>query len=269
MSRFVKTLLLSGLPIVLTVFGTSALLMSGAHNELRLPSQISTQTADSRRARNLSLQPEASRMSRVLGKRFLASSGGASVFTGNLTTGRGPQPVTIVRRQTATGETVQIGLVTRSFNWSDLDGVTALTGEAPTQVERLLVERFIFDSADQFILAQLRGASYSTVARNARPVEAGASENYSGPVWNIVRITDAERDPRKRPVNPSRLYYINSNTGLIEKIVTESGIEPIEVFLSDWIAVSGEKVPTNIVWKHQAETVMQFALTSFTRVPEQ
>ena len=51
------------------------------------------------------------------------------------------------------------------------------------------------DPPDQFVLAQLRGSSYYTVARNVRP--AGATDGYAGPLWNVVRI-DEGNDQEER-----------------------------------------------------------------------
>jgi hypothetical protein len=79
-----------------------------------------------------------------------------------------------------------------------------------TGFDRQLLERVVFDSADQFVLAQLRGASYYTIARNVRPDEVG--ESYDGPVWTVVRINDPDRDEQRKPESSWRLYYINTAT---------------------------------------------------------
>ena len=159
-------LLGSGLAIALIAIATSAFLITRAKVDSRL-TEANSQTPTVRRMRNLSLQPEAFKMSRRLGSRFAPLRRAASALTGNLTTGTGQQLATIVRRQTDSGETVELGLGVRTLKWSEQDGVIALSGSSPTPAERLLVERLTFDSADQFILAQLRGASYHTVARSA------------------------------------------------------------------------------------------------------
>lgn len=268
-ARF-KRIHLFAVPILLIALVTTALLVTRAHHEPALTKpDANTQSGKVTAARNISLQPEPFKMSRRLGRRFSALSRAAFLLAGILTTQEGQQPVSIIRRQTDTGETVEIISAARRLRWSSRDGITALSGPPPTQVERLLVERFALDSPDQFILAQLRGASYQIVARNARPIEIGGSENYTGPVWDMVRVTDPERDAQKRLVSRSRVYYINGNTGLIDKIVCEISDDRIEAFLSEWNVVSGEQVPTRIVWKHEAQTLMQFTLSTFTPVAEQ
>jgi hypothetical protein len=131
----------------------------------------------------------------------------------------------------------------------------------PDEINRVLIERLVFDSPDQFVLAQLRGASYYTVARNVRPPEA--SDGYSGPLWNIVRVNDPEPDEAKRARSRWRLYYINTKTGLIERIVSNSDGQQVTATLA-WAEVQGEKIPVRITWKRQGETIMQYAMTDFT-----
>ncbi len=224
-----------------------------------------------RSVRNLSMQPEAFKMSRILGQRFLSSRREVSVMNGTLTIGTERQHIQIYRRQNDRGESVEVfidgGPVTLS--WSDTDGLRA-SDRAPSENERELIERLAFDSIDQFVLAQLRGASYRTVARNVMPAEAGGADNYSGPVWDIIRIDDPEEDPQKRPLSTWRLYYVNSQTGLIDKVVSEPRGERIETNFSSWIEQAGEKLPTRITWTRSGQKIMEFRLTNFAHnLPQQ
>lgn len=221
-----------------------------------------------RTARNLSLQPEALRLSRRLGNRFRATGRDSSVIAGNLIIGTNQQPVNILRQQTDKAERVQIAVGANTFTWSDVEAAKTLHG-LPNKTQRLLIERLVFDSPDWFVLAQLRGASYRVVAQSVRPVEAGGSDNYTGPIWDMVQVSDPEKDEEKKSSSPWRLYFINSNTGLIDKIVSELQGEQVETIFSNWISIDGEKVPSHIVWKQQGATLMEFTLTTFTRIPVQ
>ena len=212
------------------------------------------------RVRNLSLQPEALSMSRRLGNRFRPSSVDTTTSVGNLVLEGVQQPIEVVRRQTETGETVELQVGSRKLMWNEREG-TKTASSVPTDTERLMVERLTLDSPDQFVLAQLRGASYFTVARNVRP--ADASEGGDGPLWNIVRIDEPQRDGTK-PISNYRLYYLNERTGLIDKIVSELRGERIEVELTDWTDQSGEKVPGQISWTRKGQLVMQYRVTTFS-----
>lgn len=216
------------------------------------------------RHRNLSLQPEALAVARRLGTRFGHSNRVQSTVVGTLTTGTETRVVHIVRTQTDEGEEIEINPAGRGgpLRWNAQAGALVSTSRAQG-TDRELIERLVFDSPDQFVLAQLRGASYSTIARRVRPTDAG--ENYNGPLWNIVRVHDPERDEQKKPQSTWRLYYIDTRTGLIDRIVSQLLGETIEAEISDWTTVNGENVPGRITWRNQTQILMQYRLTSFSR----
>jgi hypothetical protein len=214
------------------------------------------------RARNLSLQPEASEMGRRLGKRFSPDKLERSILVGTLTIGSELKIVQTTRTQSDDGEQVEIKIagLPGALTWDRNQG-TLLSGSRATGSDRQLVERLVLDSPDQFVLAQLRGASYYTVARNVRPVDA--SDKYSGPLWNIIRIGDPESDEAKRPESRWRLYYVNAVTGLIDRIESEAQGQRIVAEIS-WTDLDGEKIPTQIIWTSQGQTLMQYRLTNFS-----
>lgn len=212
-------------------------------------------------ARNLALQPEALNLSRKLGKRY-RRGGAVSALDGVVIIGGQNQTVRILRRQAADGEQIEIALNDgRMLNWRSTEGATA-SGARATGSDRLFIERLVFDSPDQFVLAQLRGASYFTVARNVRPVNAG--DNYTGPLWNIVRVNDPDNDETRRPQSRWRLYYLNTSTGLVDRIESEVNSQRILAEVSGWSNANGERVPTEITWTRQGQTVMHFRLTNFS-----
>ena len=216
------------------------------------------------RHRNLSLQPEALAMARRLGTRFGHGNRIQSTVVGTLTIGTETRVLHIVRTQTDEGEEIEINPAGRGgpLRWNAQTGALASAARAQG-TDRELIERLVFDSPDQFVLAQLRGASYSTIARRVRPTDAG--ESYAGPLWDIVRVDDPERDEQKKPQSTWRLYYINNRTGLIDRIVSQLFGETIEAEMSDWTTVNGENVPGRITWRNQSQTLMQYRLTSFSR----
>jgi hypothetical protein len=217
--------------------------------------------------RNLSLQPEAFKLSRRLGNRFASSRQTSSTLAGTLITGTLQRDVNVLRRQTSTGEEVGIGVAGAALTWSDVEGPRA-SGANVNEGQRVLIERLVLDSPDHFVLAQLRGASYYTVARNVR-ADLGGSDNYDGPLWDVVRVEEPHTEATRRPLSNSRLYYINIQTGLIDKIVSEVRGEKIAANVLQWVDQGGEKIPSHIVWKRGEETVQEFRLTSFAIQPQQ
>jgi hypothetical protein len=212
------------------------------------------------------LQPEALKFSRRLGgQRFKSKLRPALIVRGVLNIGDARHEVQVVRSSCATGERVEIVFVAgaTTFSWDASLGTLSSSGTL-SLADRTVLERLIFDSADQFILAQLRGASYYVVARNVRPDYA--ADNYSGPLWNVVRVDDPELDEQKRPLSRWRLYYLNSTTGLIDKSISEEQGQTIETSFFDWIEQAGEKVPSTITWTNQGQTLMTFTLTTASLV---
>lgn len=200
-------------------------------------------------------QPEALKLSRVIGgKRFKSRKGNALVMQGLLKTNRDSQQVTIIRRPAEDGEQVEVTFGGTSLAWSRGSGPQSLSGEKISETERVLLERFTCDSVDQFLLAQLRGAGYSVVIRNLRPDDA--SDDYSGPIWDVIRVDDPESDDEKRSLSAWRLYYINRTTGLIDKVVSEVFGERVEAHFSDWTERHDEKFPASITWTRGGQPLM-------------
>ena len=216
--------------------------------------------------RNLSRQPEAFNLAKRLGKRFSPNQRGKSVLAGELTVGTEKRSLHIIRSQKDDGEQVEIDIAGSPgpLVWETEQGGMAKGKQGSNELD--LLERLALDSPDQFVLAQLRGASYFTIARNVRPEEAG--ENYDGPLWNIVRVDDSQRDEQKRPQSPWRLYYINVKTGLIDRIVSEINGERVEATMAGWTEVKGERVPSEVVWTRGGNTIMHFRLTKFAHTQQ-
>ena len=260
MSRKFKTLIIGASLAV--ACAASAILVSRASTQPALiVNQGSAQNKPIARTRNLRLQPEAASVNRRLGNRFKLSVGPESILTGTITVLTDRQPVTMVRRQTESGEVVEVLLQGRHLTWSNGEGIRATQGTA-TEPERLLLEGLIFDSPDQFVLAQVRGASYFTVTRNLRPVDAG--ENYTGPLWRLVRVNEPQRTDNITPKSRWRLYYINETTELIDRVVSELDGQTIEASIQ-WTENNGEQVPSNVKWTRDGQKIMELDVTAFSQ----
>lgn len=256
---------LCALLIGLVACGGAALLVVRARTTDRLNSitQSSATSRTTRNRRNLSLQPEALKLARQLGARFLNDNKKTSVLVGTLTIGSETRTMQMMRQQTEDGERVEIRVAgSPALSWNAKQG--ALAADQPANgSERQLIESFVFDSPDQFVLMQIRGASYYTVARSVRPLDA--PDGYEGPLWTIVRVDDPERDEAKKPASLWRLYYLNTVTGLIDRIESEVDGRRIVAEFSSWTEQNGEKVPAQIVWTRDGQTLMQYSLTNFSQ----
>lgn len=260
MFRTPRNLLLVVVCLAGVIAVTSVFLITRASVETSAPAkQGSAPASRTRGPRNLSLQPEALRVSRRLGKRFGPSPRGTSGTTGTLTVVGSPQALTITRQQTQTGETVELVLTDKRLTWSDQEGAKTAS-RTPSAAERLLVERLTLDSPDQFVLAQLRGASYFTIARNVRP--ADAQDGYAGPLLNLVRVDEPQQDESLRPQSTWRIYYLNVETGLPDRVNYQLNGEEITVEFLEWSEQQGEKTPAHVRWTSNGQPNMEYRVAT-------
>ncbi|NOT60786.1 MAG: hypothetical protein HOP19_11255 [Acidobacteria bacterium] len=222
----------------------------------------------------LALQPQADKFRRLIGQRFSQSGREVATIIGSAVIGTERYQVRMVRSQDDDDERIAILLNGNqaSLTWSGQEGARS-GSNAITGTLRKLVERLALDSPDQFVLAQLRGASYFTVAKNVRPT--GIANNYAGPIWNIIRVTEPTVNPRRpttqiaKPESLSRLYFTNVNTGLIDKVVSQEADGAITAEFSSWSNQNGEAAPGKITWKKGNEVVMEFTLTNVSHSAKQ
>lgn len=270
MSRKLLVVGLLCIAIAVTVFITYARARSSSKT-VDSPHALQTTATDVNNGlptRSLALQPEAFKLSRRIGgERFKSKTPAVVIMQGVLSTGTNRQNIQISRVQNNKGERVEVSLEgsLAPLSWDPTSGVRTSAGVLDL-ANRTVLERLTFDSADEFILAQLRGASYYVVARNVRPDDA--ADDYSGPLWDVVRLDDPEQDVQKKPLSGWRLYYISNQTGLIDKIVCDSQGDRIEANFSDWTERSGEKFPSAITWTTHGQTLMSFNLTDVSFVAQ-
>ena len=216
----------------------------------------------------LASQAQADRMRKGLGQRFQRPGHEVSVLTGILSIAGQEHPIQIRRSQEQEGESVSMVIQGEgSVTWSSGEGAMT-NGRRAAASEQRLIERVALDSPDQFILAQLRGASYYTVAYGVVPEEALQSESYSGPAWDVIRIDEPNRARLIRPESAWRMYYVNSETGLLERIVSTEEGTPVLAELLDWTNSQGEMVPGRIKWSSNGQVIMELSLTGFANGPK-
>lgn len=201
-----------------------------------------------------------------MGNRFIVAGKERSILLGTLTVGTQRSEVSIIRTQEDDGEKVEIalGAGSASLTWNGTDGAKS-GGRLAGGVERSVIERLALDSPDQFVLAQLRGASYYTIARAAGP--SGAEENYNGPLWDVVRVGEPEQATLNAPLSKWRVFHINTSTGLIDRIISQEQGEIVVAEISAWADQGGEKVPMHIAWSSGGKALMELSLSNVANGP--
>lgn len=221
------------------------------------------------RGHNISVRPEVFSFSHRVGRRFGAPGREVSMLSGTLVVGSERQRVRVIRLQQEGGERVEIALGggPPSLTWSAGQGALS-AGGAANDDERAIMERLIYDSADQFVLAQLRGASYYVVARDARPPGDDGAESYAGPLYTVVRVGEPETGGQGAQ-GRTRLYYVNAQTGLIDKILSTEHGEQVVAELSGWTNQQGELLPTRTTWRRQGQVLMELSIDGASHGPRQ
>lgn len=102
-----------------------------------------------------------------------------------------------------------------------------------------------------------------------RPADAGDSEDYTGPVWDVVRISEPTVRTQNKPQSSWRLYYINAATGLIDKVLSQEEGQSLTAEISDWVDLGGEQTPTRVTWTQNKQVVMELSLSNITHSPKQ
>jgi hypothetical protein len=207
--------------------------------------------------------PEADRMRLNLGRRFLSQGKEVSVLLGTLTVDSERHPVRVFRYQRAEGERVEIGLdgAANTLSWTGRDGARA-AGNKLSESQRALIERVALDSVDQFILGQLSGAGYQTIAQNVAPEGASLQEDYSGPSWNIIRVDEPTGEGFAKSKSNWRLYYVNTVSGLIDKVISNEAGSVVTADILAWSEQSGERFPVHIKWTANGSVVMELILNN-------
>jgi hypothetical protein len=266
--------LMTILAAVLLACGAAAIFAARAYNS-PAPAPVASATMQgggrsrSRLHSRLAFQPEVDRLRRRLGQRFVSSGREVSSMIGSVTINGQGFPVTIIRRQDDDDEQISISIAGRpQLNWNGRDGARA-AGGAATGDNRKLVERIALDSLDQFILAQLRLATYRTIGHNVVPAGAGDEEDYSGPSWDVVQVGEPPTSDTAKPLSQFRYYYINTSTGLIDRVISYEDETATFAEFSDWVDQAGEKLPSRITWKRNGAVVMELVLSGASHGPRQ
>ena len=82
-------------------------------------------------------------------------------------------------------------------------------------------------------------------------------------------MAEPQHPTANKPENLWRIFYINSSTGLIDKILYEEQGQNILVELAEWADQGGEMEPTFIRWSRSGRMLMELSLTNVSHGPGQ
>ena len=163
----------------------------------------------------------------ALGNRFESPAQGRSMVTATLTRSKGePRQFTIIRELPDKLRIEETVLTTQRTIGHDGNRPWARAGSLSAE-DLLLIETIVRDSVEHFIAGQARGDATFHLGDMFR-ADDGSNQNYDGPFHDILRVDDAFETPEGTKTRPT-LFYLNSRTGLLEKIVYEREEGRIEV----------------------------------------
>ena len=205
----------------------------------------------------------------ALGTRFESPAQGRSIMTATLTRNTGePRSVqlTITRELPDKLRVEQTSLTAQRTLGYDGSRAWVRGGSASTEDLRL-IEMIVRDSVEHFVSTQARGDATLHLGDMFRG-DDGSNANYDGPFYDILRVNDTFATPGGTESRPT-LFYLNSRTGLLEKIVYERQHDAakVEVEFGEWIAITNQKIPSRIVWKENGTVTNQLTITQVTFAP--
>jgi hypothetical protein len=153
-----------------------------------------------------------------------------------------------------------------TFNNQD---ATDASGRALDRKDEDLVETLVYDSVEHFFAGQMQGAATRFLGPRFR-LDDGTAVGYEGPSYDIYEVTEEIKVGQEtRP--QTKLYYFNSDTQLLEIVryqLMRDGFETaIEVRLSDWREVQGQKLPSRIVRIENNAQVWSLSFTTTNIAP--
>lgn len=140
----------------------------------------------------------------------------------------------------------------------------------PSELEEALLETLVYDTADHFFWSQTQQQATRFIGSRFR-TDDGSDANYQGPYYDVYQITEPIKISANEQVR-TKFYYFNSDTLLLEKVVYQTNRQGrdirVEVELSDWRSVSGQRIPHRIERREDGNSVLVVSLSTVNVGPK-
>ena len=206
----------------------------------------------------------------ALGDRFESPGRARSTFNGTLTryvSGTKVTTAAVIVREFP--EKVRIEEQT-----SNGSRVLGYDGERPwsqsdslSEQDAALVENIVRDSIDHFISSQANGDATFHLGDRFR-MDDGSDSNYTGSFYDILKVDDTFLNTTGISSRPTH-FYLNSNTGLLERIVYERQADGarVEVEFTEWLTSAGQKLPRRTTWRTGGVMAAEFVINQAVFAP--
>jgi hypothetical protein len=80
----------------------------------------------------------------------------------------------------------------------------------------------------------------------------------------MVRVDEPQQDADLRPSSTWRIYYINTQTGLPDRIEYRLHGQDIRTEFVEWLDQNGEKIPSRMTWSSGRQIIMEYRANSIS-----
>lgn len=204
------------------------------------------------------LPPNLRAQMRAMGDRLTKPGKERTIIAGTLTAANGQAvPVAIVTEAGGKARIETQGAVTGSDGAKTWKASGVLSSE-----ETDLIETVVNDNMDHFLAAY--GNRQAVRFLGARYRYAGGQSGQ--PLYcDVYILTDNVSQWNGRPAARKKSYCVNSDTGLVERVLYETGgprSQQVETALSGWKSFQGELFPTKIVRIAGGAAALSIAVTN-------
>jgi hypothetical protein len=80
----------------------------------------------------------------------------------------------------------------------------------------------------------------------------------------MVRVDEPQQEESLKPLSTWRIYYINVQTGLPDRIEYQLHGSHIRADCQEWTEQNGERTPSRVRWSINGQTIMEFRATTIS-----
>lgn len=134
---------------------------------------------------------------------------------------------------------------------------------ARPQSEVELIEMLLYDTPEHFLDSQMRGVPMRSLGDSFR-LDDGTEVAYAGPLYSVYELSD--EPPSGGDTRRTKYYCFDAQTsllGLVRYEVTRGGQRiGVEVRLSGWQQVQGQRVPSHIERLENGQVKMSLTIST-------
>lgn len=142
-------------------------------------------------------------------------------------------------------------------------------GNALDEAEQDLIETLVYGSAEHFFTTQMQGMTTRLLGSRFL-LHRSSTADYNGPYYDVYKVADRVKTSTEQR-EQLKLYYFNSDTLLLERVVYEinrnGSTVNVEERLGDWTREQGQQIARRIERFENGESVFVFTVQTARLAP--